>query len=505
MKLSARAQLISLLALVLLPPLAVFGIGVFWFWERGFIFWFIGVFVIWEVLILFLLKHSEILKLPQPKNGKPLLPWASAPRDEEAQKIFETYKNEALEKNYELNLFTFIEVAQELAHRISKYYFPDSKNSALEVSVPRLSQAMFRASADLYDKLRNVPVLDKVTIHWILEREKDGVLLRRLGRLFFLLYRIARAIAHSPTALGREFVEQRFLAPLSENIATSFKKVILSKYLNALAPHMIRLYSAVEPLKPSDDIIKKFYPDLIHAKNIEKIVDAEPVRIVIIGQSKSGKSSLINCLFDEVRAATDIIPTTTKVTPYVLTLGNETLILYDTGGYEQVDDPVVLMKNVMDQALKSDLLILLCKATDAARKPDANLLKGLHDYYAQKPGLRPPLKLVILSHVDLLSPPRDWNPPYDFVTPSSEKEKNILAAMKATLRDLKISPTCIIPVCLKEDRHYNIEQVRAAIFENLPDAKKRKLLRILRAQKEDEAKYKFYWEQLKSFMKMISK
>ena len=64
------------------------------------------------------------------------------------------------------------------------------------------------------------------------------------------------------------------------------------------------------PLKPSRHDAEQ---DLQRAEALRK----EPLRIIVVGQTKSGKSSLINALFDEYRAATDVVPRTDQVEPYV--------------------------------------------------------------------------------------------------------------------------------------------------------------------------------------------
>jgi predicted GTPase len=65
-------------------------------------------------------------------------------------------------------------------------------------------------------------------------------------------------------------------------------------------------------------------------------VSVAPLRILILGTSEGGKSSLVNALFGTVHAATDVLPTTAQLTSYVLDrpdLGG-TIIVSDMGGYE---------------------------------------------------------------------------------------------------------------------------------------------------------------------------
>ena len=68
------------------------------------------------------------------------------------------------------------------------------------------------------------------------------------------------------------------------------------------------------------------------------VLDKEPLRILVVGQKKSGKSSLVNALFGEYRAATDVVPRTDQVEPYVLEReGLQQAIVLDTAGYDIAD------------------------------------------------------------------------------------------------------------------------------------------------------------------------
>src|SRR5207249_714821 len=61
-----------------------------------------------------------------------------------------------------------------------------------------------------------------------------------------------------------------------------------------------------------------------------------PVCLTVYGQAKAGKSSLINALLGERRAATDVVPVTSEVTRYALRRGGEeSLEVLDTVGYGQ--------------------------------------------------------------------------------------------------------------------------------------------------------------------------
>ncbi len=98
----------------------------------------------------------------------------------------------------------------------------------------------------------------------------------------------------------------------------------------------------------------------------------------------------------------------------------------------------------------------------------------------------PPL-LVAVSHIDLLRPPREWQPPYDLVNPQGPKAVNIRAAVAAIAEDLAVPVAEVIPVCLAEGRVYNVEDsLWVTLLQRQVAADKVRLLRCLDARKRAE-------------------
>src|SRR5262249_7133926 len=150
-----------------------------------------------------------------------------------------------------------------------------------------------------------------------------------------------------------------------------------------------------------------------------QVVTAEPLRLLMLGQVKAGKSSLINALFGATYAATDVLPSTVQLTSYVLDradLGG-TLLISDMGGYEDPNVPRERLEEAWAESQRSDLLLLVISAVNAAHEPDQRLLSQLRAHFATQPALRPPPVVIVLTHIDLLRPHREWNPPYNIVSP----------------------------------------------------------------------------------------
>jgi predicted GTPase len=218
-------------------------------------------------------------------------------------------------------------------------------------------------------------------------------------------------------------------------------------------------------------------------------VPATPLRILLLGQVKTGKSSLVNALFGTPQAATDVLPATAKLTSYVLDradLGG-TIVVSDMGGYEEPNIPQVRLEEAFAEAQRADLLLVVLSAVNAAREPDRRLLSQLRDHFVRQTALRPPPVVALLTHIDLLRPRREWMPPYNIVSPDTAKAHAIRGAVQAVATELQLPAELIVPVCLQPTRLYNVEEALIPLLSQvLPDAKRVLLLRRLKTLRQQE-------------------
>jgi predicted GTPase len=266
---------------------------------------------------------------------------------------------------------------------------------------------------------------------------------------------------------------------------------LLQSYVKRFAYYAIELYSGALILsdRPTREYITRYSStDLRRAPPAE-----EPFRVLVLGQVKAGKSSLINALFGELRAMIDVLPLTSGIMSYVLERDEAgRMIVLDSAGYagptaDQGSDAAEA------ELLRSDLILLVCSATNAARHADRQLRDNINALFQRRPDLIAPPVLVVLTHVDQLRPLREWDPPYNIAQPKRPKEQAIREAMEATAKDLAIDASDVIPVNLQSEQIYNIEEgVIPAIVAKLDHAQRVKYLRCLRELKRED-----HWNRLR--------
>jgi hypothetical protein len=112
---------------------------------------------------------------------------------------------------------------------------------------------------------------------------------------------------------------------------------------------------------------------------------------------------------------------------------------------------------------------------------------------------------VVLTHIDLLRPASEWQPPYDLAQPASDKARRIAAAATAVAEELEVPLERVVPVSLLPQRQYNVEEgLLAAIVECLPESSRAKALRCLSTFQRDEESWHRVWQQALSAGKLLS-
>ena len=477
------------IAVIVLPAITLLPLGLVWLWQQGLILeWLLvlaclGV-AAWLTLVGLNRKHTVALTDKPEVQPDPHWPDRSRAAWDKATAITEklTLADYPLDDPARL-----VELGRETITTVARHYHPESKNAPLEIAIPYLLMIIELVSKDLRTLLDNIPFSHMLTIHDLMR----GHSLASFAGKCYDVYRLGALAINPVGAVLRELrdlsAHQALRYPADE-----IKMWLLQSYVKQVAYYAIELYSGALTL--SDRNTSEYITRYSRTDLERRALPAEePLRLLVLGQVKAGKSSLINALFGELRAMTDVLPLTSGITPYVLERDEAgRMIVLDSAGYAGPTADQGL-DEAEAELLRSDLILLVCSATNAARQADRQLLDNINALFQRRTDLIAPPLLVVLTHVDQLRPLREWDPPYNIAQPKRPKEQAIRAAMEATAEDLRIDVGDVIAVNLQLRQMYNIEEgVIPAILAKLDQAQRVKYLRCLRELKRED-----HWNRLR--------
>jgi len=478
------------LAVIVLPAITLLPLGLLWLWQQGRILeWLLVLACLggaaWLTLVWLKRKHTVALTDKPEVQPNPRWPDRNLTAWNKATAITEklTLADYPLDDPQRL-----IELGRETITTVARHYHPESKNAPLEIAIPYFLMIIELVSKDLRILLDNIPFSHMLTIHDLTR----GHSLASFAGKCYDVYRLGSLAINPVGAVLRELrdlsAHQALRYPADE-----IKMWLLQSYVKQVAYYAIELYSGALTLsdRSTGEYITKY-----SRTDLERRAPPaeEPLRLLVLGQVKAGKSSLINALFGGgLRAMTDVLPLTSGITSYVLERDEAgRMIVLDSAGYAGPTADQGL-DEAEAELLRSDLILLVCSATSAARQADRQLVDNINALFQCRPDLIAPPLLVVLTHVDQLRPLREWDPPYNIAQPQRSKEQTIRGAMEATAEDLGIDASDVIAVNLQPDQIYNIEEgVIPAILGKLDHAQRVKYLRCLRELKRED-----HWNRLR--------
>jgi predicted GTPase len=190
--------------------------------------------------------------------------------------------------------------------------------------------------------------------------------------------------------------------------------------------------------------------------------------IALVGQSGAGKSSLVTVLTgrppEEARAgevtpevrrhrmvagrrATGASAADPAQVAHLAAEGAPSVELLDTPGYGDEGATEAERTAIRAACTEADLVLLVMDVRNSARRADASLLDAMASWFAARPHRTPPPILGVLTHVDQLSPFREWDPPYDWSAPTSPKERSIAEAVAYLDDVLGHRLAAVVPIC----------------------------------------------------------
>ncbi|MBW4485404.1 MAG: 50S ribosome-binding GTPase [Tildeniella torsiva UHER 1998/13D] len=375
----------------------------------------------------------------------------------------------------------FWERCREVVTAVAHAYHPGVKYPLLNIYLPD-AYGLLRGTVDDVDRWIDTltPVLGQVTVGQAVQGYEVYRQVEPSARKLWQAWNWAQWLINPAAAAARTLSEPTN-ALANQQLLGNLNALLREATLRNLYRQSVALYSGELPTLPGP---KKPLPQA-QTQTLREILDQaepvnavaeKPVNILLVGRTGAGKSSVINTLFDADLAEVDVLPSTDTISTYRWQGdAGETLTLWDSPGYEQVDR-TDYRDQLLDCAREADLLLLVTPALDPALQMDADLLRDMRQEVPDLPAI------TALTQVDRLRPLREWQPPYDWQWGDRPKEISIREATR--YRQEQLGDLCdrILPLVTRDaDRPgWNIEALSTALIELIDPAKELRLARFLR-------------------------
>jgi hypothetical protein len=461
---------------VVLPWLSLLVLGMVWLWQTGHVWvWAIAAAVLglmaWPLSRSVRRRANAQARIALGDLAEPSQGWNVVEREAWAQVLAIADATAPFSFTEWEPLFASAQATVEV---VARRFHPDARTAWAQFSLPEVLLLSERLSRDVRrEALRHIPGIRAMRLSHLLwvqqQNERYSEAAQTGWRVGFGLWRIVRAVLNPLQAAGQETSGM-----IMEKTAS-----LLSYRLRAYATRLLVLEIGRAAIDLYSGRLTLSQDELRAARELDMSAAAEPaapVRIVLIGQVSAGKSSLLNALAKESRCAVGPLPTTSRVTEYLLeSEGHPTVLVVDMPGLDERTGTAALLQ----EAERADLIIWVASATQPARAPDR---KGLDDFRAwanAQLARRVPPVLMALTHVDELRPAAQWTPPYDVAAPAGPKARAVRAAMDAAARTLDLPVEAVVPVAMPPGREpYNIDALWARIAVELDEAKLAQLDRL---------------------------
>jgi hypothetical protein len=363
-------------------------------------------------------------------------------------------------------------LAEEVVQTVAKQLHAKSEFAWLEFTLPEILLAIEQTAQRMSDSIgsrvpgsQRIKLADVMVLHRLYSRHEKSV------RVAWWAYRAVRMATTPQIAVVQEVKGGVSGLGMTAgiNVAQGLFARLLTEELGRTA---IDLYAGR---------LQRTALQASQALQAEAPAPTGPVvvRLLIAGQINAGKSSLANALLGSVKAPVSELPTPGGLQEFRLQDGAALdLTVLDSPGISTLNGRYDMLVKACERV---DLIVWVVKANQPARAVDLAALQGIRQWFLSRPEIRPPPMVISMTHIDQLSPAREWAPPYDIANPVRPKAALIRQAMTHVAHVLETGDDALVPLSVREgESPYNLEALWAAIASQMNDAQTTALDRALK-------------------------
>ncbi|MFY0611376.1 MAG: GTPase domain-containing protein [Hyphomicrobiaceae bacterium] len=477
---------------LIMPTLSLVVLGMLWLWQNNYLLLWAAIAACAAVAVFSLerwLVLPSINRLDRNlSSGRHQSPAQSNTVLTESERDA-LVRVESLAENIEPSKLTdrasILALGLETVEAVAHSMHPGQKDPLWRFTVPEALALVGQVNSRLNKfVVEDVPLGDQLTVGQLLTVYRWRSV-TTVAEKAYDVWRILRFI-NPATAIAGE-LREKISGELIKGMRSEFTRRVAQAYVREVGRAAVDLYSG--RLRPDLDFSSsEVSPD-------EQAPARRAVRLLVLGQQGVGKSSTINALSGELRAAVNSVSLGDGYLGHVIkSEGAEDINLVDSPALIRADGEVEPL--LYEQAARADAILWVLSVTRPDRSTDAAVLGDLRTALsANKFRPMPPMTFV-LTHIDQVRPFQEWSPPYDLADPASDKSRSIRAAIEAVADDMQIDSLKIVPIMTKTvDGAYNIETLWANVLELLPAATNLQLARALDERARAGIKWGGVWRQ----------